>query len=161
LGSLRERFDRFDEALEVLAGLLTDEETTFQGDFYTLTKARNEPKGPQLPLPICIGGTGERRTLRSVARYASHWNLPTFDVESLRHKRDVLAGHCAEAGTDVDAIKVSTHVFAPADADPARLVDEAGEQAEAGIDQAIVYFEPPVDLATIDSVTEALAHAFG
>ena len=104
---------------------------------------------------------GERRTLRSVARYASHWNLPMFDHETLRHKRDVLGGHCADAGTDVDAIKVSTHVFAPADADPAHLVEAAGEQAEAGIDQAIVYFEPPVDLAKIDSVTEALAHAFG
>lgn len=161
LGSLRERFDRLDEGLEVLVGLLAEEETTFHGRYYQLTNARNDPKGPQLPLPICIGGTGEKRTLRSVARYASHWNLPMFDGETLRRKRDVLAGHCADAGTDVDAIKVSTHVFAPADADPAELVGAAEEQAEAGIDQAIVYFEPPVDLATVESVTQAMADGLG
>jgi F420-dependent oxidoreductase-like protein len=161
LGSLRERFDRLDEGLEVLVGLLAEEETTFHGRYYQLTNARNDPKGPQLPLPICIGGTGERRTLRSVARYASHWNLPMFDGETLRRKLDVLAGHCADAGTDVDAIKVSTHVFAPADADPAELVGAAEEQAEAGIDQAIVYFEPPVDLATVESVTQAMADGLG
>jgi len=84
-----------------------------------------------------------------------------FDGETLRRKRDVLAGHCADAGTDVDAIKVSTHVFASADADPAELVGAAEEQAEAGIDQSIVYFEPPVDLATVESVTEAMADGLG
>jgi F420-dependent oxidoreductase-like protein len=77
LGTLKERFDRFDEACEVLVGLLTQETTTFTGDYFTLTEARNEPKPVQRPHPpIVIGGTGEKRTLRTVAKYAQHWNHP-------------------------------------------------------------------------------------
>ncbi|MGC7327532.1 LLM class flavin-dependent oxidoreductase, partial [Mycobacteroides abscessus subsp. abscessus] len=51
LGSIKERFDRFEEACEVLKGLLTQETTTFDGKFYQLKDARNEPKGPQQPHP--------------------------------------------------------------------------------------------------------------
>src|ERR1019366_1216217 len=64
LGSLTERFDRFDEALEVIIGLLTQTTTDYQGDYFTMTAARCEPKGIQQPHPpICIGGGGEQRTL--------------------------------------------------------------------------------------------------
>ena len=65
LGSIKERFDRFEEACEVLTSLLSKDTTTFDGKFYQLKDARNEPKGPQKPHPpICIGGSGEKRTLR-------------------------------------------------------------------------------------------------
>ena len=65
LGTVTERFDRLDEACQVLIGLLSQETTDFAGKFYHLTAARNEPKGPQRPHPpICIGGGGEKRTLR-------------------------------------------------------------------------------------------------
>ena len=64
LGSIKERFDRFEEACQVLISLLSEETTTFDGKFYQLKDARNEPKGPQRPHPpICIGGSGEKRTL--------------------------------------------------------------------------------------------------
>lgn len=66
LGSIKERFDRFEEACEVLTGLLSQETTSFDGTFYQLKDARNEPKGPQKPHPpICIGGSGEKRTCGS------------------------------------------------------------------------------------------------
>src|SRR5437879_1732951 len=76
LGTLTERFDRFDEACQVLIGLLSQETTDFDGKYYQLKAARNEPKGPQRPHPpIVIGGSGEKRTLRTTARYAQHWNF--------------------------------------------------------------------------------------
>ena len=65
LGSIKERFDRFEEACQVLTGLLSQETTSFDGKFFQLKDARNEPKGPQQPHPpICIGGSGEKRTLQ-------------------------------------------------------------------------------------------------
>ena len=64
LGDRRERSDRFEEACEVLVRLLSQETSSYQGAYYTLSEARNEPKGPQKPYPpICIGGSGEKRTL--------------------------------------------------------------------------------------------------
>ena len=69
LGTIKERFDRFEEACEVLTSLLTKETTTFDGKYYQLKDARNEPKGPQQPHPpICIGGSGEKRTLPLTAQ---------------------------------------------------------------------------------------------
>lgn len=157
LGTLKQRFDRFDEALVAIRGLLADTTTSFEGDYFTLSEARNEPKGPQQPMPICIGGTGEKRTLRAVARHASHWNVPFFDADEFAHKREVLAGHCSDAGTDLNAITISTHVLVADDTDPASLPHAIAEQAEAGIDQSIIYFQPPISMAVIESVTAALS----
>lgn len=101
LGSIRERFDRFEEACAVLTSLLSQEATDFDGKFYQLKGARNEPKGPQRPHPpICIGGSGEKRTLRITARYAQHWNFVGGPPDVFAHKRDVLASHCADIGRD-------------------------------------------------------------
>src|SRR6202047_533055 len=76
LGSIRERFDRFEEACEVLTSLLSNETTNFDGKYYQLKDARNEPKGPQRPHPpICIGGSREKRTLRITGKYAQHWQF--------------------------------------------------------------------------------------
>ena len=66
--------------------------TSFDGKFYHLKDARNEPKGPQKPHPpICIGGSGEKRTLRITAKYADHWNFVGGPPEEFARKRDVLA----------------------------------------------------------------------
>src|SRR5213596_822826 len=68
LGTPGQRSDRFEEACQVLIGLLSDDTTDFAGEYYQLTDARCDPKGPQRPHPpICIGGSGEKRTLRTVA----------------------------------------------------------------------------------------------
>ena len=107
LGTLTERFDRFAEACEVITGLLTQEVTTFDGRYYTLSEARNNPPGVQKPHPpICIGGGGERRTLPLVARFADHWNCPPdwsappghVNTDGFRAKRDVLYEACAAIG---------------------------------------------------------------
>ena len=84
LPPLKERFDRFDEALEVITSLLTNTVSTFEGKHYQLHDARCEPKPVQQPHPpICIGGSGPNRTLRSVARWAQHWNHPGGSPEQL------------------------------------------------------------------------------
>src|SRR3954454_8586296 len=101
LGSLTERFDRFDEALECIVGLLTQETTSFEGTYFTLTDARNEPKPVQQPHPpIVIGGSGPKRTLRAAARWAQHWNHPGASVEQWKAACETLASHCADIGRD-------------------------------------------------------------
>src|SRR5215475_3947256 len=96
LPPLRERFDRFDEALEVITQLLTQTEANFDGRYYRLKDARCEPKPVQRPYPpIVIGGGGERRTLRIAAQWADQWNVPAASPEVLAHKIDVLHRHCA------------------------------------------------------------------
>jgi len=99
LGTPRERSDRFEEGCEVLVSLLSQEWTTFEGTYYQLKDARNEPKGPQRPHPpICIGGAGEKRTLRTAARFAQHWNYGGGTPDEFARKRDILYGHCADIG---------------------------------------------------------------
>src|SRR5206468_1083211 len=91
LGSLTERFDRFDEYLEVLDTLLRNEWSDFDGRYYSLTRARCEPKPVQRPRPpITIGGAGRKRTLRAAARWADHWNHPGGAPESIAQAKAVL-----------------------------------------------------------------------
>ena len=158
LGTLTERFDRFDEALEVIVSLLTRSTSDFKGEYFTLADARCEPKAIQRPHPpICIGGTGERRTLRSVARWAQHWNYPGGPVESWRQKRDVLLERCAEIGRDPAEITTSTHLRYDPQAGPAALAELAAAYREAGLDLGIVYLPPPHTPQVLEPIVGALA----
>jgi F420-dependent oxidoreductase-like protein len=160
LGSLRERFDRFDEALEVITGLLTNETTDFRGQYFTLQAARCNPKSVQRPHPpICIGGTGERRTLKSAARFAQHWNYPGGSVEDFTHKLGVLQEHCGAIGRDPSEILISTHLRLGADGDPGPIVEQAHAFGEAGLQLGIVYLPPPHTPAVLDKLATALADA--
>ncbi|MEC7878986.1 MAG: TIGR03560 family F420-dependent LLM class oxidoreductase [Actinomycetota bacterium] len=160
LGSLKERFDRFDEALIVISSLLAEENTSFSGQYYSLQDARNEPKGPQQPLPICIGGTGEKRTLRSVARHASHWNLPMFEDQLFKQKYEILKAHCENAGTNIEDIKVSTHVFVEEETPPSSVISQILNQNQLGIHQSILYFQPPIQMGQVEELTNALMDEF-
>ena len=165
LGTLTERFDRFAEACEVITGLLTQEATTFDGRYYTLSEARNNPPGVQKPHPpICIGGGGERRTLPLVARFADHWNCPPdwdappgrVDTDGFRAKRDVLYEACAAIGRPPGEIMISTHVRVPPDGSPGPVVEACASYAEAGMDLAICYLPPPHNPAVLEPLAEAL-----
>ncbi len=134
LGSIRERFDRFEEACEVLASLLSKETTTFDGDYYQLNDARNEPKGPQKPHPpICIGGSGEKRTLPPPRGTPTTGTSSAAPPEEFAHKRDVLHAHCADIGRDPKEIMLSTHVRLNPDHDFAKAVDEAAALGKQGL----------------------------
>jgi F420-dependent oxidoreductase-like protein len=101
-----ERLARLEEACQVIKSLYTEKSASFQGKYYQLDAASLEPKPLQRPLPLLIGGGGEKVTLRITARYADEWNV-WGDVETLRHKMKILDGHCADAGRDPAAIQRS------------------------------------------------------
>jgi F420-dependent oxidoreductase-like protein len=157
LPPLKERFDRFDEGCEVIKGLLSDETTDFDGRHFQLRGARCEPKPVQRPHPpICIGGNGEKRTLRAVARYAQHWNTPWTNPEELAHKRSVIAAHCADIGRDPAEIMTSTHVRSAGDLEPSEIADTSAALAEAGLDLAIVYLPVPHTPKVLEPLADAL-----
>jgi F420-dependent oxidoreductase-like protein len=157
LGTPGERSDRFEEACEVLLGLLTQEHTSFDGKYYQLKDARCEPKAVQTPHPpICIGGSGEKRTLRTAARFAQHWNFVGGTPEEFAHKRAVLHQHCADIGRDPSEITLSSHVRLDADG-PGKVAESAAALGEVGLDLAIVVLPPPLDPSTLAPLAEALA----
>ncbi|MBR7839809.1 LLM class flavin-dependent oxidoreductase, partial [Actinospica durhamensis] len=150
-----ERSDRFEEACQVIVSLLTRETTTFAGTHYTLTDARCDPKPVQRPHPpICIGGSGEKRTLRTVARYAQHWNFDTGGIERFVRARDVLWRHCDEVGRDRGEIRLSCQV--PYHGDAAATADIAAQFGGAGAQLAIVYLPQPYTAAVLEPLAQAL-----
>jgi F420-dependent oxidoreductase-like protein len=106
--SIGERLARLGEAARIVKSLWTEEETTFQGRYYTLDKARCEPKPAQRPHPpLWIGGTGERVLLRIAAESADGWNTFVLPEDEYRQKLAALARHCAELGRDPSEIRKS------------------------------------------------------
>jgi len=159
LGTLTERFDRFDEACEIITSLLTERTTTFAGRYFQLTDAYCEPKPVQRPHPpICIGGTGERRTLPAVARWAQHWNHPGASVADWSATRDVLVKCCADIGRDPAEITTSTHLrFSPDDGGVSALAEQAAAFAEAGMDLGIIYIPPGLSPAVLEPIADAIS----
>lgn len=156
---LRDRMDRLDEAADVVIGLLTQPAFTFAGDHYKLTDARCEPKPLQRPHPpICIGGNGERRTLRTAARVADHWNYIGGSPEDFARRREILAAHCAAAGRDIAEITTSWQLQAGAEGpvDPAAVAAEAAAYEAAGADMAIIYLHAPHDPSVLGHLADAL-----
>jgi F420-dependent oxidoreductase-like protein len=131
LGTIRERMDRFSEAVQILHSMLRQPRTTFSGEYFQLQDAPNQPAPVQDQLPLLIGGGGERRTLRIAAQYADQWNSwTTPDV--LAHKVSVLRGHCADVGRDPGDIHVSTQALLFLSTDEGWLKDKresAGDRA--------------------------------
>jgi F420-dependent oxidoreductase-like protein len=99
-----ERLNWFDEAVELMRGMLHEEETSARGRFYEAQNVRNNPPPLQESLPILIGGSGERKTLHTVAKYADAWNTGG-DLERVRHKDEVLRRWCEEVGRDESEIE--------------------------------------------------------
>ena len=145
LGSLKERFDRFDEACAIIHGLLTRDTTTFHGQYFQVTNARCNPPPLQRPTPRwCIGGNGETRTFPNVVRYASHWNYAAFDLDGFISKRAALHAQCRAAGRDPASIMTSIHQ--PVDPDALDTLPERIRAFDdAGLDLMIFYLPPPHD----------------
>ncbi|HEX8099113.1 MAG TPA: LLM class F420-dependent oxidoreductase [Actinomycetota bacterium] len=97
---VRERFERLEEALQICRAMFTKASPSFEGKHYRIEEALNEPRPVQTDgPPILIGGGGERKTLRLVARYGDACNF-FGDASTVRHKLDVLERHCEEVRRD-------------------------------------------------------------
>ena len=100
--STAERFERLEEALQICQQMWSDSEAPYEGKHYHLSRTLNSPQPLRTP-PILIGGGGEKKTLRLVAKYAQACNL--FASPELEHKLQVLRGHCETEGRDYDSVE--------------------------------------------------------
>jgi F420-dependent oxidoreductase-like protein len=121
-----ERLRWFDEAVELIRGMLHDETTSARGRYYHAQDVRNVPLPVQKHLPILIGGSGERKTLATVARYADAWNTGG-DVERVRHKDEVLRRWCEEVGRDESEIERTLQGGSPVIRDTVEEAEKAGQ----------------------------------
>jgi len=115
--SMGTRLAQLEEALEIVTSMLRDKRTTFSGRHYRVEDAPNQPKPVQSPLPVTIGGAGEKKLLRLVARHAQRWNCPMNAAHEVERLHGVLAEHCRDAGRDVGEIIVSEQTMVVIGAD--------------------------------------------
>jgi F420-dependent oxidoreductase-like protein len=165
------RLRQVEEAIQCVRGLLTQDVTNFQGEHFTLTDARCEPKPVQARLPLWIGGGGEKVTLRTAARYADGWNVPFIAPEDYARKVGVLDHHCEGASRDPAEITRSVNVGL-AFSDEAlhaqfgniaefvrpgvltgsvnEMVDRVGQYRDAGAEWLILAMRAPFDTEGLD-----------
>jgi F420-dependent oxidoreductase-like protein len=117
--TVRERLERLDEAVQVIKLLWTQPRPKFDGRYYQLDQPPYNPPNVQQPHPpILVGGGGEKRTLRTVARYADATNV-SGTPEEVRHKFEVLERHCKDLGRDYSSIRRTIQVALFLNDDPA------------------------------------------
>jgi F420-dependent oxidoreductase-like protein len=157
LPPLKERFDRFDEGIEVLTLLLSQEVANYSGQYFTLTDAHCEPKPIQRPYPpITIGGTGPKRTLRAAARWASEWNGSVQEPARFAELKGILAGHCADIGRDPAEITCSCLIRGDT-SDLSALVASLEQWRDAGADLAVIGLPTHAKPESLFPLAEALA----
>ena len=131
--SMKERFERLEETLQICLQMWSDEEGPYAGTHYRLERTMNVPQSLRRPHPpILIGGAGEKKTLRMVAQYADACNL--FDGPELPHKLDVLRRHCDDLGRDYAEIEKTVMGGAFAQ-EPTATVAHLEELAKLGIQE--------------------------
>jgi F420-dependent oxidoreductase-like protein len=185
---LKERFERLEEALQIARAMFTQSESSFEGVHYRTHNVLNNPQPLRGDIPIVIGGSGERKTLRMVAQYADGCNV-FGDADRVRHLMGVLDAHCERLGRDPGEItrtRLGTLLIAPTheeaqkrldqiiqgagDPDRVRAMtmagdpDEIGEQAlalkEAGV-EGLTFSMPDVhDLESVALAGRTLAPLF-
>ncbi len=150
-GTLGERFERLEDALNIARAMFTQEKATYEGKHHSVREALNNPKPIRGDIPIMIGGSGEKKTLRMVAHYADASNF-FGDAERIRHLVGVLEGHCERLGRDIAEIcktRLGTAIIAPTQAEAEAKMERVRERANI----------PPERLATFlvgdpDSIAE-------
>ena len=131
------RVEMLEESVDMMKRLWTEEEVSFEGRYYTLAGAKNDPKPVQKPHPpFLIGGHGQRHLFRAVARYADICNVGfEMDLDEHRASLDALEGHCRNVGRDLSEIEVSHNtrvVIAGSEPEFDRLVTQGAADANMG-----------------------------
>jgi F420-dependent oxidoreductase-like protein len=134
-----ERFQRLEETLQICRQMWSDDDSPFEGRYYQLAETICEPQPISQPHPpILIGGSGERKTLRLVARYADACNLFASTPEEVAHKLEVLRQHCDAEGRDPDTIERTILVMRDPFMDVNAFLREMDAYARLGIDTVIL-----------------------
>ena len=176
------------EALPIIQAMWAEDYATYEGKYYQVRGAINEPKGVQQPHPpIWIGGGGEKVTLKLVAKYGDACNIGGFDPEVYRHKFDVIRQHCETVGRDYNSILRSSEVFVyltdhperldseiahlsqPVQEDirnrylvapPAQVVEKLNSLVDAGVQYFIVYLHNAAHLEPVQRFAADVLPAF-
>lgn len=149
---LKERFERLEEALQIAHQMWSDNDGPYEGKHYRLAETLNSPQCLSKPHPpVLIGGSGERKTLRLVARYANACNL-FGDPATVKHKLEVLRGHCEAEGRDYDEIEKTVLFPMNLGAGAGPVVDQLGAFAEVGVQTVIGALIGVERLEPIDAV---------
>jgi probable F420-dependent oxidoreductase len=141
------RVSRFEEAIGIVRSMLTEDSTTFHGEFYDITDAPCDPKPVQSPLPLLVGTRGPRMQ-RIAVRHASEWNA--WGVPDLADRRQGLLGACEKADRDPATMRTSVNALVNLDgANPSpgraviagsaqQVIDQLGRYADLGFDEFIL-----------------------
>lgn len=176
--SVGARMDMLEEAAACVGGMLRSPEGfSFSGRHFRLTETANVPAPVQAELPVWIGGSGEKRTLRIAAMYADGWNVPFVSPSVFAQKRAVLHSWCEQVGRDPASIRCAVNVGYAKDEDdmgeqfanlrmavapgvlvggPAQVADRVAEYVEAGADQVNLALRAPWDAERLEKAAEAL-----
>ncbi|HEY7430918.1 MAG TPA: LLM class F420-dependent oxidoreductase [Streptosporangiaceae bacterium] len=159
-----ERFEQLEETLQICRQMWSGDQSPYHGRHYQLERPLNSPQALTSPHPpIMIGGGGERKTLRLVAKYAQACNL--FPSPELAHKLDVLRSHCDAEGRDYDEItKTCYFLFDPGQKGEkaGEIVDQLGGLANMGFQAAIGGVVNVWDIAPLEILgNEVIPHVAG
>ena len=141
---LSERFERLEETLQICHQMWSDDDGPYEGTYYQLAETICSPKPVSSPRPrILVGGSGERKTLRLVARYADACNLFATDLDEVAHKLEVLDRHCADAQRDPADIQRTILAMVDPMSDVDGFLASMEQYASLGVD--LVEVMPLVD----------------
>jgi F420-dependent oxidoreductase-like protein len=130
-----ERFERLEETLQICEQMWSDNEGPYDGKYYQLAETICVPPPLQTPRPpILIGGGGEKKTLRLVAQYADACNLFAPSPDAVRHKLNVLRGHCDDLGRDYDSIQKTIIAQVNPEGDVSEFLTAMEGYAALGVD---------------------------
>ena len=148
----KERLDRLEEALQIIPAMFTEEAPSFEGRHYRVQEVLNKPKPVRGRIPVLIGGGGEKRTLRLVARYGDACNL-FGGPDDVRHKLDVLERHCADVGRDPAEITKTVLLTV---GDPGKAADKIPAYTAVGVDGVVINLPDVSDLDKLATTGEML-----